>query len=195
MTDFRPEEKNVVYIGEGVSMSGTIQAQDIVVVDGSVDGEIWCSQLVVGPTGVVNGKIAVTEADIYGRVGSDIAVKQLLVVRSSGRIEGKWIYGEIEVEKGGVLTGAAESTELRSERKPGKEEKASHPAFKKPELLVTETALHGDARVPSIATRALRERERAGEVSAKAPSPRHASVDNGAAREGASKRKDARGAA
>ena len=28
MSDFRPDEKNVVYIGEGVSMTGSVQAQD-----------------------------------------------------------------------------------------------------------------------------------------------------------------------
>ncbi len=192
MNEFRPEEKNVVYVGEGVSLNGSLQAQDVVVVDGTVDGEIWCSQLVVGPTGVVNGKIAVTEADIYGKVGSDIAVKQLLIVRSSGRVEGKWIYGEIEVEKGGVLTGAAEFTELRSERKSAKEEKTSPSGFKKSELLAGEAVPNGDARVPSIATRALRDRERAGEISAKASGARH--LGNGIARNGASKRKDARGA-
>ena len=57
------------------------------------------------------------EADVYGKIGTEFRVKQLLTVRASGRVEGKWIYGEIEVEKGGVLAGMAESTEFRSERK------------------------------------------------------------------------------
>jgi len=68
MSDFRPDEKNVVYIGEGVSMTGSVQAQDTVVVDGNVDGEITCSQLIVGPTGVVTGVISVSEADVYARL-------------------------------------------------------------------------------------------------------------------------------
>ncbi len=161
MSDFRPDEKDVVYIGEGVSLSGAIQAQDTVVVDGAVDGEVSCSQLIVGPTGVVNGTIAVSEADIYGKIGSDISVKQLLIVRSSGRIEGKWTYGEIEVEKGGVLMGSAESTEYRSDRKPAREEKvsSSSSAYKKPELIVNESGQQ-DERVASLATRALRDRKR-----------------------------------
>jgi cytoskeletal protein CcmA (bactofilin family) len=160
MSDFRPEEKDVVYIGEGVTLSGAIQAQDTVVVDGAVDGEISCSQLIVGSTGVVNGTIAVSDADVYGKVGSDITVKQLLIVRSSGRIEGKWTYGEIEVEKGGVLSGTAESTEYRSpERKSAKDERSTHSSFKKPELIVSETA-HEEMRVASLANRALRDRKR-----------------------------------
>ncbi|HMK88987.1 MAG TPA: polymer-forming cytoskeletal protein [Methylocystis sp.] len=160
MADFRPEEKDVVYIGEGVTLTGAIQAQDTVVVDGVVDGEVSCSQLIVGPTGVVNGTIAVSEADVYGKIGSDITVKQLLTVRSSGRVEGKWTYGEIEVEKGGVLSGSAESTEYRGmERKVPKEERASHSSFRKPELIVSE-AEQGETRVATLASRALRERKR-----------------------------------
>ncbi len=164
MSDFRPDEKNVVYIGEGVSMTGSVQAQDTVVVDGNVDGEITCSQLIVGPTGVVTGVISVSEADVYGKIGTDISVKQLLTVRASGRVEGKWIYGEIEVEKGGVLAGMAESTEFRSERKGGKEEAQPRQSFRKPELIrgipEKEEAPLETGRVASLATRALRDRKR-----------------------------------
>lgn len=160
MTDFRPEEKDVVYIGEGATLSGAIQAQDTVIVDGAVDGEISCTQLVVGPTGVVNGTISVSDADVYGKIGSDITVKQLLIVRASGRIEGKWTYGEIEVEKGAALSGTAEPTEYRPvERKPAKEERVAHSSFKKPELIVSESA-HEEMRVASLASRALRDRKR-----------------------------------
>jgi cytoskeletal protein CcmA (bactofilin family) len=159
MKDFRPEEKNVVYIGEGVMLTGSIKAQDTVVIDGVVDGEISCSQLIVGPSGVVNGVVAVSEADIYGKIGSDITIKQLLIVRSTGRIEGKWIYGEIEVEKGGVLFGSAESTEFRSDRKPtpGKDDRSARKGYEKPELV--SSIEEAPAPVTSIASRALRGRK------------------------------------
>jgi cytoskeletal protein CcmA (bactofilin family) len=164
MSDFRPDEKNVVYIGEGVSMTGSIQAQDTVVVDGNVDGEIACGQLIVGTTGVVTGAISVSEADVYGKIGTDITVKQLLIVRASGRVEGKWTYGEIEVEKGAVLSGNAESTEFRSERKIGKDDPSSRHSFKKPELVHVATEKvepeKETPRVASLATRSFRERKK-----------------------------------
>lgn len=162
MKDFRPEEKNVVYIGEGVSLTGSVKAQDTVVVDGMVEGEVSCSQLIVGPSGVVNGAISVSDADIYGRIGTDITIKQLLIVRSTGRVEGRWIYGEIEVEKGGVLFGTAESTELRSERKATKDEKSSAvKSFEKPALVASndEDGAAG-APVTNISARALRDRRK-----------------------------------
>jgi len=39
MSNFRPEEKNVVYVGEGVTLSGAINAKDTVVVDGTVEAK------------------------------------------------------------------------------------------------------------------------------------------------------------
>lgn len=178
MNDFRPEEKDAVYIGEGVSIKGAIQATETVVVDGSVEGEVACAQLIVGPNGVVTGTITVSEADIYGKIGSDISVKELMTVRASGRVEGKWTYGEIEVEKGGVLLGTAESTEFhaeratefrperpaefRSERKSSaREEKPVQTAYKRPELIVSEAPPPvEEPRVASMAARALRERKK-----------------------------------
>ncbi|QGM46861.1 bactofilin family protein [Methylocystis heyeri] len=161
MKEFRPEEKNVVHIGEGASLSGKVEAEDIVVVDGAVEGEISCSRLIVGPSGVVTGSISVSEADIYGKIGEDITVRGLLIVRSSGRVEGKWVYGEIEVEKGGVLSGVAEAAEIRAETKPA----SSRPPVGKPEFVADieedEAPAQGGDRVASLTSRALLRRRRA----------------------------------
>lgn len=161
MGNFKAKERNVVYIGEGVTVKGELQAADRVVVDGVVEGEVVCEQLIVGPAGVVSGAVAVSEADIYGRIGSDISVEHLLIVRASARIEGNWIYGEIEVERGGVLMGSADSTEARSERKFPVREKAAHAPYRRPEPIVDEPpAPVEELRVASIAARTLRERRK-----------------------------------
>ncbi|QGM46608.1 polymer-forming cytoskeletal protein [Methylocystis heyeri] len=157
MSDFRPEEKNAVYIGEGVRVTGVISAEDTVVVDGIVEGEIACERLVIGPTGVVQGTVAVTDADIHGKVGSEITVKQLLVVRATGRVEGKWGYGEIEVEKGGVLSGQGESTGLLFEEEEQSVSRVSVVNARAEEEDEVEAA---NLRVASVASRTLRERRK-----------------------------------
>jgi cytoskeletal protein CcmA (bactofilin family) len=159
MLDFRPEQKNVMYVGEGVTMKGAIQAQEIVVVDGTVEGEIICGQLIVGASGVVNGTITVSDADVHGKIGTEVSVKQLLLIRSTGRVEGKWVYGEIAVEKGGVLSGSGESTGFsRAERKG---EAPASPAASKPELVVAAAANDQiDSGRRSPAARAFRDRKR-----------------------------------
>ncbi|WP_442755037.1 bactofilin family protein [Methylocystis sp. JAN1] len=107
MATFRPDEENAVYIGHGAEMTGAIRARDSIVIDGTFDGEISCNHLLVGPSGVVKGRVNVSSADIAGQVSAEIVTKHLLSVRATGRVEGKWDCGTIEVARGAVLNGAA----------------------------------------------------------------------------------------
>lgn len=111
MTTFRPDQENSVYIGEGVAVSGAIRARDAVIVDGTFEGEIFCSHLTLGPNGSVKGKIDVTSADVAGLLRAEIVVKQLLAVRATGRVEGTWDCGALEVARGAVLQGSASVTD------------------------------------------------------------------------------------
>ena len=112
MAEFRPEEENVIYVGDGATVTGSLAAEGVVVIDGKIEGEVTCGHIIIGPSGAIDGKITVTSADIYGEVGADISIKQLMIVRASGRVQGSWICGEIEVERGGILTGDARSSKL-----------------------------------------------------------------------------------
>jgi cytoskeletal protein CcmA (bactofilin family) len=102
---FRPEKENVVYVGAGVTLKGQISVPALIIVDGAVDGDVTARSVNVGRTGVIRGTIAATEADVSGLVASHIEIERLLVVRSTGRVEGRVVYGEIELEKGAVVTG------------------------------------------------------------------------------------------
>ena len=114
---FRPSEKNVAYIGEGVSLKGEISVPDVFVVDGGVEGDVTARAIHVGPEGSVKGNIVSTDADIHGTITEKIEVKQLLTVRSTGRIEGSVSYGEVQIERGAVIAGTFSSTDFRSEKR------------------------------------------------------------------------------
>jgi cytoskeletal protein CcmA (bactofilin family) len=108
---FRPDQENVVYIGAGVTLKGEISVPDLIVVDGTVEGDVTARVVCVGQTGVIRGNIAATEADISGWITDHIEIKQLLIVRATGRVEGRVMYGEIELEKGAVVTGDLSATD------------------------------------------------------------------------------------
>ncbi|MCX7899373.1 MAG: polymer-forming cytoskeletal protein [Methylocystis sp.] len=108
---FRPDQENVGYIGAGVTLKGEVSVPDLIVVDGTLEGNITARVVCVGQTGVIRGNISATEADISGWISDHIDIKQLLVVRSTGRVEGKVMYGEIELEKGAVVTGELSATD------------------------------------------------------------------------------------
>ncbi len=125
-TGFRPDQENVVYIGAGVTLKGEISVPDLIVVDGTVEGDVTARVVCVGQTGVIRGNIAATEADISGWITDHIEIKQLLIVRSTGRVEGRVMYGEIELEKGAVVTGDLSATDdYRAVAKPVAQGKAA----------------------------------------------------------------------
>jgi cytoskeletal protein CcmA (bactofilin family) len=98
-------EPNALHVGEGVCVKGDISVPGILVVDGQVEGSVNARAVWVSPTGAIKGAIAATEAEIYGAVSETIVVNQLLVVHAGGRVTGDVRYGELQLEKGAVISG------------------------------------------------------------------------------------------
>jgi cytoskeletal protein CcmA (bactofilin family) len=119
MATFRPEEEDSVYIGHGAELTGAIKARGSVVIDGSFDGEIDCNHFLVGASGNVKGKILVSTAEISGHVDAEITATELLAVRATGRVEGKWDCGALEVTRGGVLIGTVHVSDRAGEQRMG----------------------------------------------------------------------------
>lgn len=98
-------EPNALYVGQGVTIKGDIAVPGIVVVDGTLEGNVCARAVWVSPSGVIKGSIAATEAEIHGTISETIEVKQLLTVHPTGRVSGDVHYGELQLEKGGVIAG------------------------------------------------------------------------------------------
>jgi cytoskeletal protein CcmA (bactofilin family) len=97
-------------VGEGLSLSGDITACDLLVVEGSVQVTLNDTRAIeISETGrFTNGKAAVEEATISGVYEGELTVRGRLLVRGTGRVNGTIRYGELEVERGGRLSGSIE---------------------------------------------------------------------------------------
>jgi cytoskeletal protein CcmA (bactofilin family) len=97
-------------VGEGLSLSGDITACDLLVVEGSVQVTLNDTRAIeISETGrFTNGKAAVEEATISGVYEGELTVRGRLLVRGTGRVNGSIRYGELEVERGGRLSGSIE---------------------------------------------------------------------------------------
>ncbi len=98
-------KQNSVFIGEGVSFKGSITATDEAVIEGQFDGDLTVGNLLIGQTGRVTGSIKADRVDVKGELNKDISSRQLLIVRSTGKVNGTLEYGEIEIERGGQVRG------------------------------------------------------------------------------------------
>lgn len=122
-TEHTMPDANRLYIGEGVAIKGEISVPDTLVVCGSVEGDVSVGNLVVGNTGAIKGRITVAEnAEISGKVFDKLDVKCLLILRSTGRVDGNISYGLLQIEQGASIAGGLSSTEYRPEQKPPKVE-------------------------------------------------------------------------
>ena len=96
-------------VGQGISLSGEITACDRLVVDGSVQVTLNQTRAIeITESGrFTNGKAEVEEAEISGVYEGDLTVRNRLLIRSTGQVKGTVRYGEIEVERGGRITGSS----------------------------------------------------------------------------------------
>jgi cytoskeletal protein CcmA (bactofilin family) len=120
-TEHTMPDANRLYIGEGVTIKGEISVPDTLVVCGVLEGDVTVGNLVVGETGAIKGRITVAEnAEISGKVFEKLDVKCLLILRSTGRVDGNISYGLLQIEQGASIAGGLSSTDYRPEQKPPK---------------------------------------------------------------------------
>jgi cytoskeletal protein CcmA (bactofilin family) len=95
-------------VGHGISLSGEITACDRLVVDGSVQVTLNQTRAIeITESGrFTNGKAEVEEAEISGVYEGELTVRNRLLIRSTGQVKGTVRYGEIEVERGGRISGS-----------------------------------------------------------------------------------------
>ena len=74
-------------------------------ISGKFDGELEARDVLIGASGVVTGKTAAQFVDVKGELNDAVTSRELLVVRSTGRVRGTVTYGEIEIERGGQVKG------------------------------------------------------------------------------------------
>src|SRR5689334_12121283 len=92
------------FIGPEVLVSGDLATDAQLHVDGRIDGNVRCQQLVQGEAGIIAGNIHADEARIAGTVEGQVNVRTLFV-EASARIMGDIAYGTISIDAGAQLEG------------------------------------------------------------------------------------------
>ncbi|HEX6441199.1 MAG TPA: polymer-forming cytoskeletal protein, partial [Stellaceae bacterium] len=87
---------------------------DRLVVEGSVEANLHeCRELNIAEGGLFKGNASIEEAEVRGRFEGELVVRKRLLIRAAGHVAGTIAYGELEVERGGKISGSvqAEQTE------------------------------------------------------------------------------------
>jgi cytoskeletal protein CcmA (bactofilin family) len=104
--------KRVLTVGHDIHMKGEISTCDRLVIEGSVDAELKEVHTVeLAQTGSFKGSAEIEDAEISGTFEGDLIVNGRLIIYSTGKVSGNVSYGEIEIERGGQLSGAIKTVE------------------------------------------------------------------------------------
>ncbi|MBV9828562.1 MAG: polymer-forming cytoskeletal protein [Alphaproteobacteria bacterium] len=93
-------------VGREISLSGEINSCDKLIVEGSVEANLQnCRDVDIAESGLFKGSATVEDIEVRGRFEGNLIARKRLLVRSTGHVAGSIRYGEIEVERGGQISG------------------------------------------------------------------------------------------
>ena len=121
MNDFAPNVEilstnaNSLVVGKGVHIKGEIHNCELLKLEGIIEGSVEdVSNLSVETGGTFDGAAIVGYAKVSGELNGRIVVKDRLTITTTGKVEGKISYGELEIGRGGTLNGRVKRSTMMS---------------------------------------------------------------------------------
>ena len=95
---------NASVISSDLTISGSVDAQGSIIVEGQINGDVNCKSVLVQETGTVEGSLTADDINIYGTVDGTISGKRVSI-RATSRVEADIYHELIELEMGTEFTG------------------------------------------------------------------------------------------
>jgi len=96
--------QGLTFIAPEAVVSGNIATDAQLHVDGRIDGDVRCAQLIQGVAGAIAGNIDAEEARLSGTVEGTVAVRTLFV-EATARIMGDVAYETVSIDAGAHIEG------------------------------------------------------------------------------------------
>ena len=115
-----PGEGRRLIVGRDICLSGEITACDTLVVEGQVEANLNDSHRIeITESGYFKGKVDIAIAERRGCFEGELIARERLIIYKTGRVTGAVTCSEIEIERGGIMSGtvdvATAATTLNSE--------------------------------------------------------------------------------
>jgi cytoskeletal protein CcmA (bactofilin family) len=102
-------ERRTLVVGKGISVQGTVQDAERLVVEGTVEASmIHATELSISQGGVFKGEAEVEEAEVAGTIDGTLTARASLIIRATGKVIGTAKYRRLQVEDGGQISGKME---------------------------------------------------------------------------------------
>ncbi len=99
-------DANLSIVGEGMRITGELEADGIVRIEGQVEGSVRSvGQVLVSDSGVVRGDVHTRQAVVGGKVYGGIYAQERVEVQTDSLIDGDIVTPQIVVQEGGKVNG------------------------------------------------------------------------------------------
>ncbi|MEM6514900.1 MAG: polymer-forming cytoskeletal protein [Bacteroidota bacterium] len=91
-------------IGKGTTITGDIISDGDFRIEGKIEGNVKTpGKVVIGKTGMINGTLKSSNADIEGKFSGKIILTDTLSLRATAHVEGETEVGKLAVEPGATF--------------------------------------------------------------------------------------------
>lgn len=91
-------------VSENTKINGNIFSDGIIHVDGQVDGDISCDELIIGVKGAVSGSVNAANLQLFGTLKGKALVDNLFIAKSA-KLLGDATHNTIAIEPGAYIDG------------------------------------------------------------------------------------------
>ena len=91
-------------ISDNTKINGDIISEGVVHIDGSVEGDISCNELIIGIKGSVTGSVTANSLQLFGTLNGKASVDSLFVAKTA-KLIGDATHNTIAIEPGAYVDG------------------------------------------------------------------------------------------
>jgi cytoskeletal protein CcmA (bactofilin family) len=96
-------------VGEGVTMEGDIYAPESAQIAGQMTGKLSTKAITLEASAFFDGEAVADSIHVYGKMKGNVHAREFLSVQSGGKVNGEIKHGELEVQRGGSISGNLQS--------------------------------------------------------------------------------------
>lgn len=91
-------------VSENTKIIGNIISDGIIHIDGHVEGDVSCDELIIGVKGAVCGSVTTSSLQLYGALKGKAFVDNLFIAKSA-KLIGDAVHNTIAIEPGAYIDG------------------------------------------------------------------------------------------
>ncbi|MEE2932038.1 MAG: polymer-forming cytoskeletal protein [Pseudomonadota bacterium] len=107
----RITQERTSVLSKDLVLQGDIFGDGEIYLDGGINGNVSCEQLIIGRDGYINGKVKCKEAEIHGKVVGAISATDVVLAKTA-KVIGDVSHKTLSIQPGAVIDGFCRQYDL-----------------------------------------------------------------------------------